>query len=142
MLHRIPRQLLACLNIFWKLKDHYCYELFGLQPVLIAQGQVKLLNSDFNGVKTLLGFFNRRFDLQDRKLGAVLTRAFDDCLVSESIFKLLHIFGSLIQRKLIAQELSARMPILVTMLNQEMDESKVIYNKQIQRSDHGVFCLS
>jgi hypothetical protein len=62
-----------------------------------------------------------------------LTRAFDDCLVSESIFKLLHIFGSLIQRKLIAQELSARMPILVTMLNQEMDESKVIYNKQIQR---------
>lgn len=73
------------------------------------------------------------FDPQDRKLGAVLTRAFDDCLVSESIFKLLHIFGSLIQRKLIAQELSARMPILVTMLNQEMDESKVIYNKQIQR---------
>jgi hypothetical protein len=41
-------------------------------------------------------------------LGAVLTRAFDDCLVSESIFKLLHIFGSLIQRKLIAQELSVR----------------------------------
>jgi len=73
-------------------------------------------------------FFNK-----DRKLGAVLTRPFDDCLVSESIFKLLHIFGSLIQRKLIAQELSVRMPILVTMLNQEMDESKIIYNKQIQR---------
>ena len=65
-----------------------------------------------------------------RKLGAVLGRAFDDCLVTESIFKLLQIFGSLIQRNLIALELSDRMPILVSMLNQEMDESKVIYTKQ------------
>ena len=69
----------------------------------------------------------------DRKLGAVLGRAFDDCLVTESIFKLLQIFGSLIQRNLIALELSDRMPILVSMLNQEMDESKVIYTKQMGR---------
>ena len=44
------------------------------------------------------------------------------------------IFGSLIQRKLIALELSDRMPILVSMLNQEMDESKIIYQKQMNRS--------
>ena len=69
----------------------------------------------------------------DRKLGAVLGRAFDDCLVTESIFKLLQIFGSLIQRCLIAQELSDRMPILVDLLNTEMDESKVIYTKQMGR---------
>lgn len=87
---------------------------------------------DESFIKDYERFKMRTFEL-DRKLGAVLARAFDDCLVSESIFKLLHIFGSLIQRKLIAQELSARMPILVTMLNQEMDESKVIYNKQLQR---------
>ncbi len=60
-------------------------------------------------------------------------RAFDDCLVTESIFKLLQIFGNLIQRNLIALELSDRMPLLVTMLNQEMDESKVIYSKQMSR---------
>ena len=60
-------------------------------------------------------------------------RAFDDCLVTESIFKLLQIFGSLIQRCLIAQELSDRMPILVDLLNTEMDESKVIYTKQMGR---------
>ena len=66
-------------------------------------------------------------------MGAVLGRAFDDCLVTESIFKLLQIFGSLIQRNLIALELSDRMPLLVTMLNQEMDESKVIYTKQMGR---------
>jgi dynein heavy chain len=63
----------------------------------------------------------------------VLGRAFDDCLVTESIFKLLQIFGSLIQRNLIALELSDRMPTLVNMLNQEMDESKIIYSKQMNR---------
>ena len=77
-------------------------------------------------------FKNKTFEL-DRKLGAVLGRAFDDCLVTESIFKLLQIFGSLIQRNLIAQELSDRMPILVDLLNQEMDESKIIYTKQMNR---------
>ena len=46
---------------------------------------------------------------------------------------LFQIFGSLIQRNLIALELSDRMPILVSMLNQEMDESKVIYTKQMGR---------
>ena len=63
----------------------------------------------------------------------ILGRAFDDCLVTESIFKLLQIFGSLIQRSLIAQELSDRMPILVDLLNTEMDESKTIYQKQMSR---------
>ena len=66
-------------------------------------------------------------------MNSLLGRAFDDCLVTESIFKLLQIFGSLIQRSLIAQELSDRMPILVDLLNQEMDESKVIYTKQMNR---------
>ena len=28
-----------------------------------------------------------------RKVGAILCRAFDDCIVSQSVFKLLHIFG-------------------------------------------------
>ena len=67
----------------------------------------------------------------DRKVGTLLGCAFDDCLVTDSIFKLLQIFGSLIQRNLIALELSDRMPTLVSMLNQEMDESKVIYTKQM-----------
>ena len=77
-------------------------------------------------------FKSRTFEL-DRKLGSVLGKAFDDCLVTEAIFKLLQIFGTLIQRNLIAQELSERMPTLVSMLNQEMDEIRIIYDKQMKR---------
>ena len=51
----------------------------------------------------------------------------------ESIFKLLQIFGGLIQRPLISQELNSRMPTLVSMLDQEMEEANMIYNKQMQR---------
>ena len=77
-------------------------------------------------------FNNKTFAL-DRKLGAILIRAFDDCIVTESIFKLLHIFGTLIQRTLIAKELSEKMPQLLSMLNQEMDEAKSIFMKQQKR---------
>ena len=36
-------------------------------------------------------------------------------------------------RKLIALELSDKMPVLVQMLNNEMDESKLIFKKQEER---------
>ena len=55
--------------------------------------------TDESFIKDYERFKSRTFEL-DRKLGAVLGRAFDDCLVTESIFKLLQIFGSLIQRNL------------------------------------------
>ena len=51
-------------------------------------------------------------------------------MVTESIFKLLNIFGSLVQRNLIALELSDKMPLLVVKLNAEMDDAKKIFMKQ------------
>ena len=62
---------------------------------------------DTSFVKDFQKFKDKTFEL-DRKLGAVLGRAFDDCLVTESIFKLLQIFGNLIQRTLISHELNDR----------------------------------
>ena len=59
-----------------------------------------------------------------------ISRAFDDCAVTESIFKLLHIFGNLVQRNLIALELSDKMPLLITTLDKEMDDARKIFMKQ------------
>ena len=74
--------------------------------------------------------FNNKIFSLDRKLGAILSRAFDDCVVTESIFKLLNIFGTLIKRPLIATELTDKLPMLVTKLGNEMDEAKEIFKKQ------------
>eukprot|EP00095_Tigriopus_kingsejongensis_P007513 maker-scaffold103_size370364-snap-gene-1.20 protein:Tk07513 transcript:maker-scaffold103_size370364-snap-gene-1.20-mRNA-1 annotation:"dynein beta ciliary-like" len=117
------------------LSSRICYvheEFKDLYGVFSNRTYDSLDPKDESFIRDYEHFKSRTFEL-DRKLGAVLGRAFDDCLVTESIFKLLQIFGSLIQRNLIALELSDRMPMLVTMLNQEMDESKVIYTKQMQR---------
>ncbi len=104
-----------------------------LPSILLIERTYDFLNPQDEGfISDYEKFKTRTFEL-DRKLGAVLGRSFDDCLVTESIFKLLHIFGTLIQRPLIAQELNERMPTLVTMLSQEMEEARIIYNKQMQR---------
>ena len=77
-------------------------------------------------------------------MGAILGRAFEDCIVSESLFKLLYIFGwfldqtmhcneilgSLADRKLIATELTEKMPLLLDLLNNEMDQAKEIFDQQ------------
>ena len=77
-----------------------------------------------------VGKFNSKVWSLDRKLGAILTRAFDDCTVSENVFKLLQIFGDLIQRSLIALELSDKMPMLVLKLIDEIEDAKKLFEKQ------------
>ena len=63
----------------------------------------------------------------------LLGRAFDDCSETQSTFKLLHVFGSLTERKLISAQLSDKMPLLVNNLITEMDEAKTIFLKQEAR---------
>ena len=53
-----------------------------------------------------------------------------DCTVSENVFKLLQIFGDLIQRSLIALELSDKMPMLVLKLIDEIEDAKKLFEKQ------------
>ena len=77
--------------------------------------------------------FNEKVFALDRKLGAILSRAFDDCIISESIFKLLHIFGTLVERRLIAMELSDKMPMLLEMLNNELEGAKEVFEQQETR---------
>ena len=74
--------------------------------------------------------FNGKIFSLDRKLGAILGRAFDDCSETQSTFKLLHVFGSLTERKLISSLLSEKMPQLVNNLSEEMDEAKTIFLNQ------------
>ena len=77
--------------------------------------------------------FNNKVWCLDRKLGAILTRAFDDCNGSENIFKLLQIFGDLVQRSIIALELSDKIPLLVMRLNDEMDAAQKVFDCQRER---------
>ena len=85
------------------------YATFGLKTYDCSNPQEKKFLKD-------LCKFNSQVWKMDRKLAAALTRAFDDCTSSDSIFKLFDIFGNLLQRGLIALEVSDKMPLLAIRL--------------------------
>ena len=79
------------------------------------------LDPEDSGFLSDYKIFNTNIVNLDRKLGAILCRAFEDCIVSESVFKLLNVFGNLIERKIINRDLTDKIPSLLQMLNSELD---------------------
>lgn len=83
--------------------------------------------------------FNRDFIVfQDRileldmKLAAILSQAFDDCYNLESIFKLINIVGSVLDRPKIKQEFTNKYSEVVVMLEEEITTCENIYTFQMQ----------
>ena len=103
-------------------KFKHIYDLFGTKTYDCLNYEDKTFIKDYDK-------FNKEIWMLDRKLGQILSRAFDDCTVSDSVFKLLVIFGDLTKRSLIALELSDKLPLLVVKLNEEMDDSRVTLTK-------------
>ena len=71
----------------------------------------------------------------DRKLAAALSRAFDDCTTSDAIFKLFDIFGNLLQRSLIAGQVSEKMPMLADILDYELDKAKEVFDEHQKQAN-------
>ncbi|KAK6170907.1 hypothetical protein SNE40_019193 [Patella caerulea] len=67
----------------------------------------------------------------DRRLATIICQGFDDCSGLESIFKLIDIMNTLLDRPLIKQDFEAKYPIVVVKMNQELDEAKNIYDLQM-----------
>ena len=63
--------------------------------------------------------FNKGIISLDRKLAATLSRALEDCTMSNAIFKLLHVFGDVAKRKLISVELNKHIPKLMHLMKTE-----------------------
>mgnify|MGYP001374252342 CR=1 FL=1 len=145
---KIIQEFCNTANQFLKLEK---VEIGGIRGKVLTQG-VQKIHDQFKEFYTVFGTRNydstdptdlkflkdvRKFNSKvwslDRKLGAILTRAFDDCPGSENVFKLLQIFGDLIQRSLIALELSDKMPMLVLKLNDEIDDARTIFETQKSR---------
>lgn len=108
-------------KVFNQFKD--LYATFGLKTYDCSNPKEKKFLRDLNK-------FNSQVWKMDRKLAAVLTRAFDDSTSSDSIFKLFDIFGNLLQRGLIALEVSDKMPLLAVRLNEELDNAKLVFENQ------------
>ncbi|XP_077967769.1 dynein beta chain, ciliary-like [Styela clava] len=109
----------------------------------ISEMKYDPLDPTDNTFKTDLQNFKKRIDDMDRRLGAIVYQAFDDCPGTETAFKLLHMFGSLLQRPLIKQDVWSKYPILLGMFHKELDDAKIIYDKQMEHhKKYGYYSLN
>jgi dynein heavy chain len=67
----------------------------------------------------------------DRRLSSIIGAAFDDCSNLAAIFKLMTILGNILDRPAIKQDFEPRFAQIVNMLEQDMDETKRIYDVQV-----------
>lgn len=82
--------------------------------------------------------FQKRISELDMKLAAILCQAFDDCYNLESIFKLISIVGSVLDRPKIKEEFTNKYSDVLRMLDDEIYQCEQIYQRQMDyRRIHG-----
>uniref|UniRef100_A0A7M4EWH0 Dynein axonemal heavy chain 9 n=1 Tax=Crocodylus porosus TaxID=8502 RepID=A0A7M4EWH0_CROPO len=77
--------------------------------------------------------FKQQVEDMDRRLGTIFCQAFDDASDLEHAFKLLDMFGSLLERPLIAADAANKYPLLITMFDRDLEDAKMIYSRHIQK---------
>eukprot|EP00058_Branchiostoma_floridae_P010281 XP_002595769.1 hypothetical protein BRAFLDRAFT_200305 [Branchiostoma floridae] len=86
------------------------------------------MNADFDAD---VENFNQQVDDIDRRLGAIACQGFDDCCGIEAAFKLVEVFGPLLERPTISADFRSKYLALLAMYDRELDEVKVVYDEQV-----------
>ncbi|KAK7863235.1 hypothetical protein R5R35_001448 [Gryllus longicercus] len=76
--------------------------------------------------------FQRRVEHLDRRLAALFCLAFDDCSNLESVFKLIEIVGTVLDRPLIEREFTAKYAQVLDRLDQDVAVSEELYEEQMR----------
>jgi hypothetical protein len=76
-------------------------------------------------------FRNQIADL-DRRIGRIANQAFADCNGLEAMYKLIHTFGSLLERSIIHNDFESNYSIILEQIEHEMDEAKQIFDQQME----------
>ncbi|KGL72843.1 Dynein heavy chain 9, axonemal, partial [Tinamus guttatus] len=76
--------------------------------------------------------FQKKVEDMDRRLATIFTQAFDDASDLEHAFKLLDMFGSLLERPVIAADAADKYPELISMFDRALDDAGLIYSRHIQ----------
>ncbi|KGL87447.1 Dynein heavy chain 9, axonemal, partial [Charadrius vociferus] len=76
--------------------------------------------------------FHQKIEDIDRRLGTVFIQAFDDASDLEHAFKLLDMFGSLLERPVIAADAADKYSVLISMFSSALDHARLIYSRHIQ----------
>lgn len=97
-----------------------------------------VLDPDDSTFTTDFADFQKHISELDMKLAAILCQAFDDCYNLESVFKLISIVGSVLDRPKIKEEFTNKYSEVLRMLDEEIFQCEQIYQRQMDyRRMHG-----
>lgn len=105
------------------------FEEFKAAYVVFSNIQYDILKPEVNNIITDFDKFQAKCEELDRRLAALLEQAFDECYNLESIFKLLNIIGSLIERPIIQETMLTKFPVIIQMFDEELDTVKELFDE-------------
>ncbi|XP_037547527.1 dynein heavy chain 9, axonemal [Nematolebias whitei] len=79
--------------------------------------------------------FKLKVEDAEWRLGSVFCQAFDDASGMEHTFKVVEMFGSLLERPQVASDAQSRFILLWSIFDQELDHCKVLFNKHMEAVD-------
>ncbi|XP_053544923.1 dynein axonemal heavy chain 9 [Bombina bombina] len=112
------------LNIFQEFQD--IYKIFSERTYDCLDMQNMEFEADISE-------FKWNMEDMEHRLGSLFSQGFDDVSGLEHAFRLLDMFGSLLDRPLIAADAYGKFPRLIDMFEQELDSTKIIYDSHVQR---------
>ncbi|XP_066917361.1 dynein beta chain, ciliary-like [Clytia hemisphaerica] len=75
--------------------------------------------------------FKRQISDLDSRLAAIINQSFEDCSGVEATFKLIDIFGNLLDRPMINNDFEGKYIVLLKMVEVELDKAKIVFDQQI-----------
>lgn len=97
-----------------------CFQVFSGKSYDVLDPDDNSFLADFEG-------FKQKIFEMDLKLASILCQAFEDCSNLDSIFKLINIVGSVLDRQVINQEFTNKYNKIIVMLNEEVQIAEVTF---------------
>ena len=71
----------------------------------------------------------------DRRLASLVSQAYSDCAGLESVFRLIDIYGSLMERALIKEDFDAFYEEIVRQMDDDVIDCKAIFDRGMEQRD-------
>lgn len=118
-----------------RLLSQICTEIFDEFKAsynVFSNIQYELLTPEVTNIIDDYNKFYTKCEELDRRLAAIFEQAFDECYNLESMFKLLNIIGTLLERPLIQEGVGQKVDRIIVMFEEEVDTVKTLFDEGIK----------
>ncbi|KAM6989838.1 dynein axonemal heavy chain 17-like [Tautogolabrus adspersus] len=119
----------------WTDEVQNVYQDFLCHVRVLSEYNCDPTDPDDKSFELLLDQFQAQVSDLERRLVSVLSRSFEVCCVSSSAAQLLQIFGFLLDRPLVQNELLSQLGWLIKLVLMELDQTKLLFYFESEKSE-------